>query len=181
MNPEDNTNTNPVPEPTNPPMNDTPDLESAAAEVQAAVEEAANSIDNGVGPDATEPTIEAPVVPVAEAPEAPETPEAPVIDVASPAESVAPEEPAVEEPVEITSVPTEEPAAPVEPETFTPEAPVEPAPVEPVAEAPAAPAPETPAAAPVVPKAKSNAGVIIALTVVLLAIVGVIVYILINS
>ena len=175
MNPEDNTNTNPVPEPTNPPMNDTPDLESAAAEVQAAVEEAANSIDNGVGPDATEPTIEAPAEPVAE------VPEAPVIDVASPAESVAPEEPAVEEPVEITSVPTEEPAAPVEPETLTPEAPVEPAPVEPVAEAPAAPAPETPAAAPVAPKAKSNAGVIIALTVVLLAIVGVIVYILINS
>lgn len=173
MNPEDNTNTNPVPEPTNPPMNDTPDLESAAAEVQAAVEEAANSIDNGVGPDATEPTIEAPAEPVAEAPEAPEapeTPEAPVIDVASPAESVAPEEPAVEEPVEITSVPTEEPAAPAEP-----------APVEPVTEAPTAPAPETPAAAPVVPKAKSNAGVIIALTIVLLAIVGAIVYILINS
>lgn len=178
MNPEDNTNTNPVPEPTNPPMNDTPDLESAAAEVQAAVEEAANSIDNGVGPDATEPTIEAPAEPVAEASETPETP---VIDVASPAESVAPEEPAVEEPVEITSVPTEEPAAPVEPETLTPEAPAEPAPVEPVTEAPAAPAPETPAAAPVAPKAKSNAGVIIALTVVLLAIVGVIVYILINS
>ena len=90
MNPEDNTNSNPDmpnPAPVDTTTTDLPDLDSAAAEVTAAVEEAAPS--EPVTPDMTEPVLDMTVDAAQQ------------VDPADPATSVTPEEPPVEEPVNI--------------------------------------------------------------------------------